>query len=514
MDREERKARIPADVISILGALEKAGFEAYMVGGSVRDLLLSLTPDDYDITTNARPEEVLDICLKNGWHTADHLGQNFGCVIIVLNKVPYEVTTFRGERYDEGDVHRPAATWYCDSLRDDLSRRDFTVNAMALDMQGNLYDFFGGQQDLENKILRTVGSPRVRYGEDALRMLRACRFAAQLGFTYVQSEDILPSCGDKRSPYYLKESYRFPVERISRLSLERVRREIDRLLISAHAGRGLMLMMATGILGSSCRKRSGGKDEAVPLLPEALHLLGMPQNPKYHIYDVWEHTLLAVDNGPRFLPIRWALLLHDLGKGLPDIRKLNKEGQPTDPGHEARSAVLAEDILNRLGYNKDFVRLVVWLVAQHMRFAPMLLTGVRTLLRWVRAEATSGIFKSEAELTEAYRQLTEVFLADMGATHARTNTKLMTEGRVLGEQVTELARTCMPVSAKDLAVSGRDLLGLVPKEAIKDTFAYLLLRVQGGNLPNEKDALLKAVAKSIERQHRREQLEKEQNITL
>ncbi|MDO4921468.1 MAG: HD domain-containing protein [Phascolarctobacterium sp.] len=491
--------RLPAYTRAILTAFNAAGFEAYLVGGAVRDLLLGLTPEDFDITTSARPEQVLQICKKQSWSTLDKLGHNFGCVIILLDGVPTEVTTFRGERYDSSDAHRPAATWYCDALQEDLSRRDFTVNAMAVDIDGTLYDYFGGQQDLAAKLLRTVGDPERRYREDALRMLRACRFTAQLGFTYVQSGGDCGPCGMEGTPYYLPRSYRFPVERCQGLSLERVRRELEKLLLSRYAGRGLMLMMATGLLGASCRVRQNQKDVDVPILPEALHLLGLRQNPRFHLYDTWEHTLLAIDNSPRQLAIRWALVLHDLGKGLPQIRTTNKEGQPSDPGHEAQSAAMAQEILTRLRYPAAFVRLVVWLVAQHMRFAPMLLTGEKTLLRWVRGEATGGVFKSSAQLTEAYSLLAEVFLADMGATHARENPQLMAEGRALGEQVIELARTRMPVAPGDLAVGGRDLLALLPQAQLKNTFSYLLERVQSGNLPNDRDALLAAVRKNIKR---------------
>lgn len=192
-------------------------------------------------------------------------------------------------------------------------------------------------------------------------------------------------------------------------------------------------------------------------------------------------------------------MLHDLGKGLPNVRKLNKEGQPSDPGHEAESAKMSKAILTRLGYNKSFVHLVTWLVAQHMRFAPMLLTGERTLLRWVRSEAASSGFRTQAELTQAYSLLVEVFLADMGATHARENEQLMAEGRLLGRQVVELVRTRMPVCTKDLAVSGRELLQIIPQHEIKNILSYLLERVQSGNLPNEKEALLTAVHKHLKR---------------
>lgn len=505
MKLENINQKLPAYTKSILSALNNAGYEAYLVGGAVRDLLLGRTPDDYDITTNARPEQVLALCKQKNWQTIDKLGHNFGCVIIVLGGEATEVTTFRGERYGDGDMHRPEATWYCTTLREDLSRRDFTVNAMALALDGTLYDYFGGAEDLQRKILRTVGDAKLRYHEDALRMLRACRFIAQLGFTYVQSDAaMLPPFGQQNTPYYLPHSFRFPTERIAGLSLERVRKEIEKLLMSSHAGHGLMLMMATGILSQSCRVRENGEDTSVPILPEAEHLVGLPQNPRFHLYNTWEHTLLAIDNSPRELAIRWALVLHDLGKGLPNIRIFKADGQPSDPGHEAESAVMAHAILTRLRYPKEFVHLVTWLVAQHMRFAPMLWTKERTLLRWVRNEATNAGFKNQQELTQAYELLVEVFLADMGATHARENPQLMTDGRELGRQVVELARTKMPVCTKDLAVSGRELLGLINKEKIKDTLAYLLERIQAGSLPNDKEALLAAVTKYLKRHQEKE----------
>ena len=227
--------------------------------------------------------------------------------------------------------------------------------------------------------------------------------------------------------------------------------------------------------------------------------MGLVQNPRFHIYDTWEHTLLAIDSSPRELAIRWALVLHDLGKGLSNVRIIKPDGQPSDPGHEAQSAKMAEAILQRLRYGEDFSRLVVWLVAQHMRFAPMLLTGEKTLRRWLRHEAANGPFRTQAQLVAGYKLLTEVFLADMGATHARENQQLMAEGRALGEQVVAMAQESMPIASQDLAVKGRELLELVPQNEIKNTFAYLINRVQSGNLPNEHDALLAALNKKLAR---------------
>ena len=505
MNEAQLVAKLPTYTKSILQALNEAGYEAYVVGGAVRDLLLRREPGDYDITTNARPQQVLSLCQAKGWRTVDQLGHNFGCVLIVLDGFPTEVTTFRGESYDDSDVHRPAHTWFCDRLEDDLARRDFTINAMALDMQGHIYDFHGGRADLRKRLLRPVGQAHVRYGEDALRMLRACRFVAQLGFDYVQDGVPAPACGMAGTPYYLKEVPVFPVERCNGLSLERVRKELESLLVSEHAGKGLMLMLATGLLQQSCRVRQNGAYLQVPILPEAEHLLGLRQNPRFHLYDTWEHTLLAIDNSPRELAIRWALALHELGKGLPHIRIIKPDGQPSDPGHEAQSAKMAEAILQRLGYPEEFVRLVVWLVAQHMRFAPMLLTGEKTLRRWLRHEAVHGPFRTQAQLVAGYKQLTEVFLADMGATHARENQQLMAEGRSLGEQVIAMAHSSMPIATQDLDIKGWELLTLVPQAEIKTTFAYLLNRVQSGNLPNEHNALLDALKKSLARKKRQQE---------
>ena len=499
MDENLLVAKLPQYTKSILNALNAAGYEAYVVGGAVRDLLLGREPGDYDITTNARPEQVLALCQAKSWHTVDQLGQNFGCVMIVLDGIATEVTTFRGERYDESDAHRPAATWYCDSLREDLSRRDFTVNAMALDIHGQVFDYHGGKADLARHLIRPVGKAAIRYQEDALRMLRACRFVAQLGFDYVQDGLPGPACGMAGTPYYLKSVPRFPVERCRGLSLERVRTELEKLLLGEFAGKGLMLMLATGLLQQTCRVRQEGVYIEVPLLPEAQHLLGLAQNPRFHIYDTWEHTLLAIDSSPRELAIRWALVLHDLGKGLSNVRIIKPDGQPSDPGHEAQSAKMAEAILQRLRYGEDFSRLVVWLVAQHMRFAPMLLTGEKTLRRWLRHEAANGPFRTQAQFVAGYKLLTEVFLADMGATHARENQQLMAEGRALGEQVVAMAQESMPIASQDLAVKGRELLELVPQNEIKNTFAYLINRVQSGNLPNEHDALLAALKKKLAR---------------
>lgn len=486
------KYLIPEYTQKILRALTDAGFEAYVVGGAVRDLLLGVPPGDFDVATNARPEEVSAVCRQQNWHTVDNLGRNFGCVVAVVGGVPTEITTFRSESYGS-DAHRPEEIAFCRTLREDLSRRDFTVNAMAMDLDGNIYDYHSGREDLQRKILRTVGDANERYSEDALRMLRACRFVGQLGFDYVQDSGVLPPFGEEDTPYYLPQNFKFPTERCAGLSLERVRTELDKLLTSAHAGKGLMLLMATGLTDAHCRVKENGGYTELGILPELRHLAGLPQNKRFHCYNAWEHTLKAVDNSPRDLTIRWAMLLHDLGKGMPGIRGTHPDGSPSDHGHEALSTVMAQEVMARLRYPKDMARRVVWLVSRHMRFAPMMFTKERTLARWVRAEAASGEFRTAKDLTEAFTQLKEVFLADMGATHAGKNPQLMGEGRELADAVIEIARSKMPVHTSDLAVNGGDLAGIITDGSETGAFLkYLLERVRSGNLPNEREALLEA----------------------
>ena len=557
----------PDYVTKTLNILNAAGYEAYVVGGAVRDLLLGLEPGDYDIATDGRPEQVAAVLRNAGYSLAEKLGENFGVVVAVTEGRSLEIATFRNERYAYGlDAHRPAEVWYCDTLKEDLSRRDFTVNAMAMDSRGKLYDYYGGQEDLQAKLLRTVGDPRKRFAEDALRMYRACRFVAQLDFTYVKGNDapedvrsgydegltveqnlriamekagktvpenmktmgpdaqlthgpaVTGSDGSARegllqnnetgyglpfgqpgTKYYLKKRYVFDVSRCRNLSLERVKTELDKMLLGKAAGKGLALFLSSGLASAQCRVRDKGSETFVDVLPELAHLPALPQNIRFHCYNVWEHILAAVDKGPRELILRWALLLHDVAKGLPGVRGATPDGYPNDHGHEKESAKMAEAILVRLRYPRPFVRRVSWLVAKHMRFAPMMIHKNNTLLRWIRSEATGGEFRTEKEMAEAFSQLTDVFLADMGATWAGVlQEPVMEEGRRLGEEAVRIARERMPVHTSDLHVRGSEIQVLLPL-TVGDAMKYLLARVQSGSIPNERGALLQALAKKLEK---------------
>ena len=207
------RGKMDRNASAIINALENSGYEAYAVGGCVRDLLLAKAPHDWDITTSAKPEEIISVMGRNGWKTVDGAGRRFGTVIVVINHIAYEVTTFRNEFYGQ-DSHRPENITFSSTLKEDLSRRDFTVNALALGRDGVVYDYFDGTKDLENKKLRTVGEAEERFREDALRLFRACRFIGQLDFM-----------ADKSLVRGMASAF----DRVSGLSLERVKEEVEKL---------------------------------------------------------------------------------------------------------------------------------------------------------------------------------------------------------------------------------------------------------------------------------------------
>lgn len=460
------KFTLPDYVKEAMKMLTESDFEAYVVGGAVRDTLLGKLPDDYDIVTNARPDEIKLLAEKNHYGIVSQLGQNFGVVMVVINKKNVEIASYRNETYGS-DAHRPAEVWYCDTLEEDLGRRDFTINAMAVDIEGNLTDEYSGMEDLNNKVLRTVGNADKRFEEDALRMFRACRFVAQLGFT----------C-DVNIPKAIKNN----LKRVNGLSLERVRVELDKLLCGAYANRGMKLLVDTGLAGENCRLRINKAVEEVPILPELSALVGVKQNPAFHQYDVWQHTLVALANGDRSLAVSWAILLHDIAKGKEGIRG-EKEGVPTDYGHELEGAKMAQIILARLRYPAELIKVVVWLVKNHMRFGTNIDRPDEVTWRWLRQTARDGDFRLNKDMAEAFKQLTALCVADASATEA--SEQELISAQMYGKRLVKMAYL-MPVHTTDLNISGNDLSNLITdKKQLAEILPILLRRVQDGNLKNE-----------------------------
>lgn len=464
-------------VRKVLTALNEQGYEAYIVGGAVRDLLCYLEPHDYDITTSARPDEIQKVAEQYGWHTTALVGKQFGVVIIVVDGMSLETATFRGESYGQ-DSHRPEKVWYADTLREDVSRRDFTVNAMAMDASGAVYDYVGGRKDIKKRRLVTVGNPTQRFREDALRLFRVCRFTGQLDFLPVP--ELLRA---------MPEAF----FRVGGLSLERVRNELDKLMVTPCAAKGLDILIRSGLGACSCRKKYNGEYTEVPILPEFAHLAETPQSPPFHIFDAWFHTLAAVAQVPPDLTLRYAAFFHDVAKGLPGIRGIHK-GRYTDYGHDAKGAEITTSVLTRLEEPEALVRRVSWLVKTHMKFHYFANTGLGDPEKWLRKEALSGPFRRSAELAEAMEQAAAVAAADAKACSGAANTAgTISFGRFMSGLALQ-----MPVTVRDLHYDRR-----IPDACGRRTGAclrVLLQRVQSNGIENDPDILAKAAEKWLLRQ--------------
>ena len=470
---EERLARVDEGALFVMQSLLRAGHEAYLVGGCVRDLAMGLSPHDWDITTSARPSETAAALEAAGVRAVDGGGRRFGTIIAVYGGTNYEVTTFRSEMYG-ADAHRPERVTFADTLREDLSRRDFTVNAMALSADGELIDEFGGLRDLSAKKLRTVGEAAERFREDALRLFRACRFLGQLDFMADAS---------------LVEGMAGAFPRVAGLSLERVKAEVDRLLVTPHAGRGLDLLVRSGLADTACRVREHGEDRAVAVLPELTHLVGVPQMKEFHKYDAWYHTLAVVEAAPAERIVRWAALLHDVAKGMPGVRRVEGE-KITDYGHDQKGAEMAEALLRRWRFPEKEVRLITWLVANHMKFHYFANVEEADVVKWVRRLAREKAFPTQAELVDAIHRMTALCNADIigcGRPYSAT------EGHsAFGACMADVAAS-IPVTAKELCYDRRTIEALGPVTA--EGMQNLLFRVQSGALANDPEALAKAAAR-------------------
>jgi poly(A) polymerase/tRNA nucleotidyltransferase (CCA-adding enzyme) len=330
--------KIPQEVKNVLDTLVDAGFEAYIVGGCVRDLIIDHTPKDWDITTNAHPHEVQTLFPESFYEN------DFGTVGVKVT--PFlsvgkpdrehdviEVTTYRIES-TYSDRRRPDDVQFAQTLMEDLSRRDFTMNALALDINNNLIDPFDGQKDTRDHIIRCVGNPRERFEEDALRMIRAIRFASRLNFTI-----------EEKTFNAIKEKNAL----LMHVSMERVRDEFTKIVMSDHVTHGVQMLYDTGLL--------------THFLPELIHGVGVEQN-HHHTLTVWEHSLQAVQTCPsKKLEVRLATLFHDIGK--PEA----KQGSGRDCtfyNHEYISARMTKTILHRLKFPKKVIDKTVLLVRNHM----------------------------------------------------------------------------------------------------------------------------------------------------
>lgn len=477
LSSDERIGLIDKGAMRILRAFHEDGFEAFIVGGCVRDLMMKLEPHDWDITTSALPDETIRVAESRGWKAIGGEGRRFGTAIIVIDGMSYEVTTFRSETYGQ-DAHRPSEVHFASDLKEDLMRRDFTVNAMAVDADGVIYDYFDGVSDLDRKRLCTVGESSKRFSEDALRLFRACRFLGQLDFMADRSLiDGMPSA----------------FERVKGLSLERVESEIDRLIVTPHAARGFDLLVRTGLNECFCHATEYGKETEIAILPELSHLVGLPQQKEFHKFDGWYHTLAVLDASKPLLINRWAALLHDVGKGMPGVRGIHK-GRLTDYGHDKKGAEMTRALLKHWKRPKAFVNRVTWLVENHMRFHTIANDPKSHPDKWIRQIAREKAFPTSADVSEAMLQMTDLSIADIiGCGNPDADTRGHQE---IGEYMSRLALE-IPVSTKELHYDKRVplLLGEKTPEGMKN----LLIRVQSGSLENEPAAIYDAAVRYMRR---------------
>ena len=342
------KIILPDSVKRIIGILEENGYEAYAVGGCVRDSLLGKQPKDWDITTSAKPEQV-----KALFHRTIDTGIEHGTVTVMMHHEGYEVTTYRIDGTYE-DHRRPNDVTFTSSLREDLMRRDFTINAMAYNEEKGLVDLFGGIQDLNDRIIRCVGNPTERFDEDALRMFRAVRFAGQLNFN-IEKETL---AAIEAQHAFLKD-----------VSAERIQIELLKLLISGHPEM-IRAAYETGLTSV--------------FLPEFDRMMETPQNNPHHIYSVGDHTIHAVETIAPNPILRLTMLLHDIAK--PETRSTDENGIDHFYNHNEVGAVLSKTILRRLKFDNQTTQMVTTLIAHHdIRFNDALGTGRKHVRRVIHS---------------------------------------------------------------------------------------------------------------------------------
>ncbi len=434
------KFEIPSGAEHILQALTGAGYEAYLVGGCVRDLLRGVAPHDWDICTSARPEET-ERCFAG--QRIIETGLKHGTVTVLEDGEPYEITTYRTEG-PYSDSRRPDYVEFVSSLEADLARRDFTMNAIAMGLDGRLRDPFGGAADIQTGLIRCVGEPAHRFQEDGLRVMRALRFAAVLGYGI-----------EERTAQAIHENRRM----LERVAAERIRVELCKLLVGQNAGDILRQY----------------PDVFCQFWPELGPLVTLEQNNPWHCWGGWEHTIHAVEAAPPDLMLRLTMLLHDIGK--PNCKSTDENGIDHFYGHPAVSAKLADQMLRALKFDNRTRERVVTLVEHHDVQIPC---RDRSIRKWLGRLGPETFF-----------QLLEVKRADgMGQAYELVKDRLA-ELEEMKTKAEELVAQGQCFTLKDLAINGRDVIaaGVAPGPEVGRVLNGFLQRVLNDEVPNERDVL-------------------------
>ncbi|MCI9656431.1 MAG: HD domain-containing protein [Lawsonibacter sp.] len=435
------KFDIPSGTRPILQTLTDTGYEAYLVGGCVRDLLRGVEPHDWDICTSARPEET-ESCFAG--HRIIETGLKHGTVTVLAEDESYEITTYRTEG-PYSDSRRPDYVEFVSSLEADLARRDFTMNAIALGLDGSLQDPFGGEADIQAGVIRCVGEPAQRFREDGLRVMRALRFAASFGYEI-----------EEKTAQAIHENRRM----LEHVAAERINVELCKLLVGDKAG---------DILWQH-------PDVFCQFWPELGPLVNLEQNNPWHCWGGWEHTIHTVEVAPPDLVLRLTMLLHDIGK--PACKSTDENGVDHFYGHPAVSAELADQMLRALKFDNRTRERVVTLVEHHDVQIPY---RDRSIRKWLGRLGP-----------EAFFQLLEVKRTDgMGQAYELVKDRLA-ELEKMKAKAEEIIAQDQCFTLKDLAVNGRDVIaaGITPGPEVGQMLNGLLESVVNGDIQNERDKLL------------------------
>jgi len=436
------KIDIPEDVQKLLNRLQNTGHEAYIVGGCVRDSLLNRTPSDWDICTSAKPNEMKDVFFDN---VTISTGLKHGTITVLMNNQGYEITTFRIDG-DYSDGRRPNSVKFTDDIVKDLSRRDFTINAMAYNEKEGLIDPFNGLDYLNSKVVRCVGNPNERFQEDGLRMLRAVRFASQLGFKINRQTAI--SIIDNRKLLKL-------------ISQERIREELNKILITENPSSGITALRTLKLLDY--------------IMPELNDCHNFNQHNPNHNKDVFAHTMAVLDAIDSKLELRLAALFHDIGK--PCTFAIGEDSVGHFYSHHKESARICRKIMKRLKYSNKEIEYVSELVYYHMtRYKSLKTSSVKKFINKVGVDRLDDLFK--------------LLIADRIGSKAPYE---FDDIYKLKFECEKLLSEKQPLSIKDLAVNGYDLMeiGIPQGKEIGKTLNILLNAVLEDFSLNDKDILLK-----------------------
>ena len=441
---------IPAPIKEIARILNTEGFQCFLVGGAVRDSIMGFTPKEYDIATNAKPEDVQRI-----FKYTIPTGIKHGTILVILDDMHVEITTFRSDgNYSDG--RHPDKVEYTASIEDDLPRRDLTINAMAYNiLDGNLIDMFDGMKDIKNKIIRSVGNPYERFTEDGLRIMRAIRFATRLNFN-IEKETFDAICHSTGM--------------LTSIAYERIREEFNGILISDNPFRGIELLRKTGILAL--------------IMPELMQGFGVAQN-RFHKYDVYYHILHTIqaveplETEELTLLVRLAALFHDIAKPMVQ-KKVSKQEEPVYYNHEVVGANVAKKVMRRLKYSNAEIDFVTLLVRQHMFY--------------YQDEWTDGAVRRfmKAVGIENIKPLLKLREADRLGSGNRKDKESKAIPKLLA-RIDKIIEEENAITVKDLKINGNDLMkefNLKPGPIVGKILNYLLDLILDEPSLNDKEKLM------------------------